>query len=88
MEIISGVEIYENVSEVIDNYYGEFRFIVLAESETNSRAFLYSVIDTDKIDKSHPSSIGENICETFNKNKAVIICLALADRYGKFKKKL
>jgi hypothetical protein len=74
------VEIYDDQTSSIERTSGTSRFIILAESFSGHCCFGYSIIDTSAGVASY-GSWKKPICETFDKDEAVMVCYALNQQF-------
>ena len=61
----------------VANVSGGARFIIVAESVSGHCCFEYSVIDTKEGKETYGDYWKKTMCETFDKDAAVMICYAL-----------
>jgi hypothetical protein len=79
MNLEEKVEIYETeVSSIAD---AKARFIVVARSISGHCCFEYSIVDTKEGKETYGDYWKKVMCETFNKDEAIIICHALNQCY-------
>lgn len=81
MNLEEKVEIYDTQALSIANVSGSARFIIVAESVSAHCCFEYSVIDTKEGKKTYGDYWKKIMCETFDKDAAVMICYALNQYY-------
>jgi hypothetical protein len=74
------VEIYDTESFSKDNFSGNTRFIIVAESISYHCCFGYTVIDTKN--KAIIGDYWKSMCETFDKEEAIMICYALNQNFN------
>jgi hypothetical protein len=77
MNLEEKVEIYDTQALSIANVSGSARFIIIACSVSSHCCFEYSVIDTKEGKDSYGNYWNKTMCETFDKEEAVMICYAL-----------
>lgn len=78
MNLEEKVEIYDTQALSIANANsGSARFIIVAESVSAHCCFEYSVIDTKEGSYTFGDYWKKIMCETFDKDEAVMICYAL-----------
>lgn len=77
MNLEEKVEIYDTQALSIANVSGSARFIIVAESVSSHCCFEYSVIDTKEGKETYGDYWKKTMCETFDKDEAVMICYAL-----------
>jgi hypothetical protein len=81
MNLEEKVEIYDTEELSITNVSGSARFIIVAESVSGHCCFEYSVIDTKEGKKTYGDYWKKTMCETFDKDEAVMICYALNQHF-------
>lgn len=77
MNLEEKVEIYDTEELSISNASGSARFIIVAESVSEHCCFEYSVIDTKEGKETYGDYWKKIMCETFDKDAAVMICYVL-----------
>ncbi len=74
------VVIYDTMKSSLKHDNRNGRFIIISESASAHCCFCYTVIDTEAGKKAHGHSWERVMCETFDKEEAVMICRALNEQ--------
>lgn len=76
------VKIYDSQSTSISLFTGDDRFIIIAESTSRHCCFEYTIVDTKEGKEAYGDYWKKTMCETFDRDEAIIICYALNECYG------
>lgn len=82
MNLKEKVEIHSTQNLSIANFSGKSRFIIVEESVSAHCCFSYTIIDTLDGIESYGNYWKNSICETFNKESAVMVCRALNQSFA------